>query len=392
MLTLVLLVLAQPIGAGTGKMGYSPGDARDGIFGALKTVEETPVTAYTFQYGINTDLVSTSVDGGTVTQSGNFAVVSSGTGAASFAVMQARDRIRYVPGQGMRIRFTGVFSCASGNAQEIGIGDATDGFFFGCNGSTFGVIYRQSGVDYFTVLNATNFSRVSLDSTLGNVYSIAYQWLGFGVVRWYVERPSGEMTLVHQLAYPNTSTVTSTSTPILGAYVRSRNTGGTTAKAVKVPSIGIAREGPPATYAVPNSFTARKATSGTFTNMVTLQNKSTFLGVENRVRLHLHSYSVSATGNADVACKFIRNTTLGGSPSYTDTNTSTSVSAVDVSGTTVSGGRLAYSVSFSASNDTSQNFPNGGLYVEPNETMTVACDASTGTPIIGVALNWHEEF
>lgn len=83
------------------------------------------------------------------------------------------------------------------DTQLMGVGDDLDGFFFGYNGSSFGILRRQNGTDNWIPQSAWNNdtfdgngrSGVALNATQGNVYSIQYQWLGtwsFGPVQ-----PSG---------------------------------------------------------------------------------------------------------------------------------------------------------------------------------------------------------
>lgn len=371
---------------------YNRADSSKGVFGAEKVTQEFPLAGYTFQYGINTDLVTATTDGGTVTQSANMAVIATGTGATASAILQSRGATRYTPGQGVRIRFTAVWTtCTANSRQEVGIGNATDGFFFGCSGATFGIFHRNNGAETFVPQTAWNGVRPTFNVTKGNVYSIAYQWLGFGVIRFQMELPSGEFVLVHQINYPNTATVTSLQNPILRFWARALNSGNTSNVSVRVPSVGIVSEGPPSTFAVPNGTIARKSLSGTYAAVVTLRNKSTFIDAGNQNRVHLVDVHISATGNGDINCEFIRNTALGGTPTYTDTNTATSFTDVDTAGTTVTGGRIMRTVVVEGGGGTLTD-PFDGEYLEPGETFTVACQSLTASPTVGAALNWNEEF
>jgi hypothetical protein len=393
---LLALLLAQSYNLNQGVTpSYNRADPSIGVFGNLKVNEETPLAGYTFQYGINTDLVSTSTaDGGTVTQSANMAVVATGTADSGVAILTSKAATRYVPGQGIRLRFTAVWTtCTANSRQEVGIGNANDGYFFGCVGSSFGIIHRNNGSETFIAQSAWNGKRPTFNVTKGNVYSIAYQWLGFGVIRFQMELPSGEMVLVHQIEYPDTATTTSVQNPIMKLWVRALNYGNTSDVIVRVPSFGIVTEGHEATYGVANGIASRKAITTAYRNVVTLQNKSTFLDAGNLNRLRVTSIHLSATGDLDVTCQLVSNATLGGTPVYTDTAAS-SFSAIDVAGTTVTGGRIRYGMVFEAGPGGGAQIvlPGHGIYVEPGETLTVECTATTGAPTVGVGLNWHEEF
>ena len=44
--------------------------------------------------------------------------------------------------------------CAASSQQEVGIGNATDGLYFGCQNASFGIIIRRGGVDTFIAQTA----------------------------------------------------------------------------------------------------------------------------------------------------------------------------------------------------------------------------------------------
>lgn len=98
-------------------------------------------------------------------QSGSFSVVnhqaelSSGAAANSSSTIQSRLPVRYIPGKGVAARFTAVFDTpAAGNIQTIGIGTAQEGFFFGYNGTSFGVLHRLGGEPEVRALTVTTAS------------------------------------------------------------------------------------------------------------------------------------------------------------------------------------------------------------------------------------------
>ena len=395
MLTALLLAQAFNLNQGA-QPSYNRADPNIGVFGQLKVTEETPLASYTFQYGINTEIVTaSSADGGSVTQSQNFAVVATGVADSGVAVLQSNGATRYVPGQGIRIRFTAVWTnCVANSRQEVGIGNANDGFFFGCVGSSFGVIHRNNGSETFIAQSAWNGKRPTFDVTKGNIYSVAYQWLGFGVIRFQMELPTGELVLVHQINYPNSASVTSVQNPIMGMYMRARNEGHAGNVQLKVPSFGVVTEGHESHEGVPWGALNRKSLSGTYVNVLTLKNKATFIDAGNQNRARLINVHISSSGNSSIDCKAVMNTTLGGSPSFTDTSTATSFTSTDTAGTTVTGGRTMHVAVVEGNSGGVDMHFNGADYVDPGETMTIACLSSAGaaSPVVGVALNWHEEF
>lgn len=168
-------------------------------YGDVRTIELLPVVGWTFNYNINSDIILTTLTGsGIANASNSMAVIETTASAGSSAKIETVKALRYTPGLGAMVRFSAAFTTGVPNStQLIGVGDNLDGFFFGYNGSSFGILRRQNGTDNWIPQSAWNNdtfdgngrSGVALNATQGNVYSIQYQWLGtwsFGPVQ-----PSG---------------------------------------------------------------------------------------------------------------------------------------------------------------------------------------------------------
>ena len=195
-------------------------------FGDVRSAEILPIVGWTFNYNINSDLINTTLTGsGTVSASDSMSIIETGPTSNSTAKIETIKALRYTPGLGALIRFTAVFTTGIQNStQIIGIDDDLDGFFFGYNGTSFGILRRQNGTDNWIPqsswntdkFDGTGFSLVTLNPTQGSVYTIQYQWLGFGDIRFFIENPTtGEPTLVHIIRYSNAYTIPSIMNPTL---------------------------------------------------------------------------------------------------------------------------------------------------------------------------------
>lgn len=146
-------------------------------FGSVHTEGITPVFQSDAVYGINLQQVRTTTNSsGTATASNSAFVVTTGTTSGGFGTIQSRKRLRYRPGQGIVGRFAGYFTAGVANSiQVIGFGHAEDGFFFGYNGTSFGILYSQRGgrevrtLTVTTASTATNNYNVQLNGTTYNV-------------------------------------------------------------------------------------------------------------------------------------------------------------------------------------------------------------------------------
>lgn len=141
-------------------------------FGSIHSELLHPVFQADATYGINTAIMRAttglSYDPGptpgsnsaTVTTANNMFVCSTGTTAYSFGTLQSVERLRYRPGQGVVERFTTLWSApAESSIVVAGIGSAEAGYFFGYNGTSFGILHSTGGVreiQTFTVTGATS--------------------------------------------------------------------------------------------------------------------------------------------------------------------------------------------------------------------------------------------
>jgi hypothetical protein len=378
-------------------------DATKTVFGNLLVDEPFPVLQKEFSYTLNTQVVSTTTTGsGTVTQATSFANIASGAAINSSAQLVSKRTIRYRPGQGSRTTFGCIFAAgAAGNTQIAGIGNPTDGLFFGFNGTSFGILHRNNTVETWIPkttwnidkMDGTGLSGVNLDVTKGNVYLIQFQWHGFGTIRfWIEETTTGRFHEVHRIQYANANTTASMSIPYFTFLAQSVNTTNNTNQIIKLTAFsslneGIARMLGPR-FGVDNSKTL-SATSNTA--ILSIRNRTTFNSLTNRISIHLRDLSAS-TDTRQAVVSFIRNTTLGGVPSWTNVNTSDSVIEFDTAATTATGGVVLFSICLGTSTGTNQQFQIYDITLEPGDTITACAriPANSNT-VVSVAFNWVED-
>lgn len=119
-----------------------------GAFGELLTAGLTPRVQIDAIFGILSSDHETLTDGvsGSATASGSMFVCETGTSSGGYGVIRSRRLLRYRPGQGMRLRFTGLFTTGVANSQQFAGGfTATEAVGFGYSGTSFGVWRRDAG-------------------------------------------------------------------------------------------------------------------------------------------------------------------------------------------------------------------------------------------------------
>jgi len=126
---------------------YSPFvEEQKTAFGEVLVAELTPIVQLQSSYNINSRLIDTRDNNGSSSISNNKFQVSTGAAANQSSALLSKVAVKYEAGQGGLWRGTAVFTTGTANStQYIGIGTSAEGYFFGYNGATFGILTRQGG-------------------------------------------------------------------------------------------------------------------------------------------------------------------------------------------------------------------------------------------------------
>jgi len=392
-------------------------------FNTLEVGELSYVFQGDFVYGLNPQLWNTAVisgTGATVDTSSSRLRIQSGTNSAGYAYIQGRKTIRYRAGQGTNARFTPVFTTGvANNIQLWGIGSVVsnlpyDGWFFGYNGTTFGIAYYNGGSVTWTAqgswngdhLDGTGPSGITWNPTNGTPVMIKYPYLGYGDVFFYVQNPLvGGWILAHIIRYANTSNNTELTNPTLQFMGFTLNSGNTTNQTMYCGSVGIAISGLRNFASNPKwSVDNNKSGITTETCLINIQNCTTYNGVANRALLRLNTLSgLGTSGGSNVSIFRLKTgVTIGGSPSWTAVNGTesvggtvvtggNSVATIDTAGTTVLGGNYIWNIStFNSSSGFVVDLTPFEIYIAPGEILTVS-GFSTASASQYVSINWSED-
>lgn len=389
--------------------------ANQSAFGTLETAELTPVFQGDFVHGLNTQLWNTAVVSGTGatvdTDSGRLRI-QSGTSGTGYAYIQNRIPTRYRAGQGTVARFTPIFTTGVADSiQAWGVGNIAsnvlyDGYFFGYNGTSFGIVHYVRGTPAWTAQASWNGEALgfTLDPTKGSPVMIKYPYLGYGDIMFFVQDPaSGAWKLAHVIRYANTVATTQLSNPTMSFTGFVLNSGNTTNLTMYCGSVGMFISGVRSFAGNPKwAMDNNKSGITTETNLLTLRNATTYNGVTNRGLIRLRSISVSSSAASGVACfRFKSNVTLGGSPSYTTINGTTadsgvtitsgnSITSYDTAGTTITGGNYLFSLFADNPNSQTVDLEPYDIFIPPAEILTIS-GFSTNSSQLGLALSWSED-
>jgi hypothetical protein len=332
-----------------GNLQTIPAESGQSAFGETRIAEPYQIANLINKYEIDpNDYGTQKVGSGDVVHLPlQSAIKLSVTGASGDkARLRTHNYYRYQAGRGMFIRLT-QFQADQGNANQVkrwGYFDDNDGLFFAKSGTTLQVVRRTSTsgspVDYpvaqadwnYDKLDGTGPSGVAIDITTGSIWELQFQWLGVGVVNWYLNG-----ILFHQMRHPNT---------IAGPYMRTatlpltweiENTGASSPSWITAICGSIMIEGgadePDYTFGVFNA--ADVAVSTVERPLISIRPKLLYNGIENRMVV-VPFLAAIATDGKRASYRLVMDGTLTGA-SWASASTQSSVE-YDGSATALTGG------------------------------------------------------
>lgn len=386
-------------------VGSSKATADVSRYGQLVTGMRGDDVLVRFEYNNSTEDVLEVVSGtGAAANASAMASVSPGTGIGAAALSSVRF-VTYRPGHEVYAFFTTLYATPEADTyQRHGIFNGDNGFYFGYEGTTFGVSIRKDAADTQTAqanwsvdaCDGTGASGFDLNHESLLQYKITYGWLGSAPISfWVYGGAEHDWILVHVIDQTNTSTSPSISEPSQGIKIESGRTTGTgVAILTKTSSWGAGTIEGVHTHAGHRIFAGSTSTSlaaATETLMAAFRNKATFQGRANKVTIEAVYMGAATDGNKSVLINFYRNATVTGG-AWSDVDAANSVTEVNTTAT-FSGGKYEMTVPLSKIDSVSLSLGVGHIHLElfPGETMTVAGLSANANDVI-LSFRWEEYF
>lgn len=252
-------------------------------------------------------------------------------------------------------------------------------------------------------MDGTGPSGVTLDPTKGNVYQIDAQYLGFGVLLFYIEAvPTNSNNpywqLVHMIRYPNTSTSISMSQPAFPFLLAAYSAGSTSNLSVKCGSFAGFNEGAVVNLGPRISYQRdAMVTSSTsaYVPLFTVRNGLTWQSRANQTVVHLIDVTGVARGNSTATTKFylVRNAALTGPVNFTAVG-ATSACYQDKAATgmsTPADTDIIWTRAVTQSGDFEYAFKDDEITLQPGESVTLCVKSLTATADCSGGLNTRED-
>ena len=342
------------------------------------------------------------------TSAGNITIVLNGTTYTIAMSNNAGDANETATEIANEISTTDWIITAKGNevvfiAAAAGVRGGSYSFSAGTTGMTATLTQQVVGVAYSEeVIPQTSWNcdpangskgLPNMDWSKGNVFQIKYQWLGFGMIQFYIEDPNlGRLIKVHAIKFANTSTIPSLANPTMPFYFYANN--GSTSSNVEMFTGNCAGfvEGNSNVITGGNQkvFSHNKSVGSSETYIASLYNKSSFKNKNSRIQCAVLLISVSAADA--VTFKFYRNSTLTGTANWTTIGANSSV-YYDTASDGFSGGSLSNAMRAEQQTVTiyqTADVQAGIITLHTDDILTITGTTDAGTVKVGIAINWIE--
>lgn len=250
-------------------------------------------------------------------------------------------------------------------------------------------------------LDGSGPSRFTLDRTKGNVYSVGYQYLGFGDPTFSVEDPeTGTFTYCHRIQTANSRTSTVLKNPHMFAGWQADNVGSSTSVTVKGASAGTFTEGlvnrnigASFSYAV----TKASLSDGVAVPAVTIRADQVYNSMACYGEIDVFNISIGTDTGSAASIRLLqvsvyKNATLTGPVNFQYIDSSSSLCSYDTSATGFSGGQLVKAFLVAANSSVTLSLQAENFYLSNGEKMTIVVKPLTGNISTAAgSISWFED-
>lgn len=236
---------------------------------------------------------------------------------------------------------------------------------------------------------------IDIDPTLGNVYQIQLQYLGFGGIKFFIENPETALfELVHIIRYANTSLVPIVSNPIFRIGWAARNTGNTSDIIVQGASAAGFVEGEIFFDGDKRGIGFNQPSIGTtLTSILSIQNRLTYFGTANRAEILLKSLSLSTDTTKTAQFQMIKNPVIATGQSLEFVTLSDNdLAQISTTASTVVGGEELSAANVKSQGSFMADIENTVSALLPGDILCIAANVSGGSASeMGAALTWLDD-
>ncbi len=238
-----------------------------------------------------------------------------------------------------------------------------------------------------------NGRKVTFNKTLGNVFRIRYQYLGFGAIFFDMEDPAdGMFYTVHTILFPSSSSTPSLSNPSLKFGIYAVNLTNTTDLVVRSASVGAFVDANPTSTRNPRAVVNTQSIGTSFTNILTLRNRRTYNGFINQVEVQPLKLSLAVeSGSKNYQVEVRATTNPGVEQNFTPAGNNL-VTDYDTTSATVTGGRLLAAASVAPGSSVVIDLEALRIRMPPTLHLVIQAKKASGSANdVTAALTYYED-
>ncbi len=233
------------------------------------------------------------------------------------------------------------------------------------------------------------------DPTMGNVYQISVQYLGFGAIRFFVEDSvSGDFDLVHTIRYANNNIVPSVINPSFRIGIFTANVTGTAAEGeLRMSSAFGGLEGKNLQTEPSRATDVEGTVDTTLKSKLTIRNRTVFGDIGNRAEVKPLILSVGSEANKSVIIEVSIGAIHTGDQIFSYIDQDNSTIEVSTDNSAITNGRFIQAFVIPANGSDTFDLNALKTLLLPGEEMTIAARVISGgvSGAFLVAVVWQED-
>jgi hypothetical protein len=242
-------------------------------------------------------------------------------------------------------------------------------------------------------MDGSGYSGMILDPTKGNVYSIVFQYLGYGNIFFSIEESkTGRLFPVHTIRYANSNTAINISNPSVHLNWQVENLAGTTNLDLRAASCGGFVHGKVMKSQLSFSVNQVKTNIGTNVEVpiFSLRAGKLFNGRVGHGQILLESISAAmTTGNKPTTISIYKASPFTSSTNFAAYRLNVSIVDIDVSAATITPGLLLYSFVLPVGGSFTTALRDLDINIETGEYITITANTANAADIF-TSLTWSE--
>ncbi len=240
--------------------------------------------------------------------------------------------------------------------------------------------YQEDWNHHTLLANSSDHSPFVLDPTKGNVFQVQYQYLGYGLLGFFIQNPeTGRFLKVHDIHYANANTTPSLDIPEFKLGIIAASAGSTTNLSVYSGSMaGFHENISDFPIKIHSTFGSVGGIGTSLTNVIALKKISVSDGLLVITDSIMQSVTCASEATNPVVFEIRLNPTFSAPTLWSEMDEDTPVMVTSTGGT-VTGGEVLYTIALSKSSNIFIDTKQLAMILSTDDVISIAARATNGT-------------